>query len=117
MDYGTPTSLREALYTRNPASYAPVDGIPRHPDQFDELVGDLVINVRARKTASAIRERNALPHISGVVCLPAFSDLFCSWQRPTFGIGVEQWPMDRPRHSGRVHTVTDQSNVNESACS
>lgn len=43
MDYGTPTSLPWGVVYDNPASYAPNDGIPRHPDQFYELFGDLLI--------------------------------------------------------------------------
>ena len=43
MDYGTPTSLPWGVVYTNPNSYAPTDGIPRHPDQFYELVGDLII--------------------------------------------------------------------------
>jgi len=43
MDYGTPTQLPWGFIYTNPNSYAPIDGIPRHPDQFYELLGDLVI--------------------------------------------------------------------------
>jgi phosphatidylglycerol:prolipoprotein diacylglycerol transferase len=43
MDYGTPTSLPWGVIYKNPNSYAPIDGIPRHPDQYYELIGDLVI--------------------------------------------------------------------------
>lgn len=43
MDYGTPTSLPWGVVYLNANSYAPVDGMPRHPDQFYELVGDLII--------------------------------------------------------------------------
>jgi phosphatidylglycerol:prolipoprotein diacylglycerol transferase len=43
MDYGTPTRLPWGIVYTNPNSYAPLDGIPRHPDQFYELLGDLVI--------------------------------------------------------------------------
>lgn len=43
MDYGTPTKLPWGFVYTNPNSYAPIDGIPRHPDQFYELIGDLVI--------------------------------------------------------------------------
>lgn len=43
MDYGTPTKLPWGFVYTNPNSYAPVDGIPRHPDQFYELLGDLLI--------------------------------------------------------------------------
>jgi len=43
MDYGTPTSLPWGVVYTNPNSYAPVDGVARHPAQYYELVGDLVI--------------------------------------------------------------------------
>lgn len=43
MDYGTPTRLPWGVVYTNPNSYAPVDGIPRHPDQYYELIGDLLI--------------------------------------------------------------------------
>ena len=43
MDYGTPTSLPWGFVYSNPNSYAPIDGIARHPDQFYELAGDLII--------------------------------------------------------------------------
>ena len=45
MDYGTPTQLPWGVVYTNPNSYAPIDGIPRHPDQYYELLGDLVIGV------------------------------------------------------------------------
>lgn len=43
MDYGTATSLPSGIVYTNPNSYAPIDGIARHPVQFYELFGDLVI--------------------------------------------------------------------------
>jgi phosphatidylglycerol:prolipoprotein diacylglycerol transferase len=43
MDYGTPTSLPWGVVYLNPNSYAPNDGVPRHPDQYYELIGDLII--------------------------------------------------------------------------
>lgn len=43
MDYGTPTSLPWGVVYVNSSSYAPMDGIARHPVQFYELFGDLVI--------------------------------------------------------------------------
>lgn len=43
MDYGTPTSLPWGVVYDNPASYAPNDGVPRHPDQFYEPIGDVLI--------------------------------------------------------------------------
>jgi phosphatidylglycerol:prolipoprotein diacylglycerol transferase len=43
MDYGTPTRLPWGVIYTNPNSYAPMDGMPRHPDQYYELLGDLLI--------------------------------------------------------------------------
>jgi phosphatidylglycerol:prolipoprotein diacylglycerol transferase len=43
MDYGTPTGLPWGVLYTNPNSYAPNDGVARHPDQVYELLGDLVI--------------------------------------------------------------------------
>jgi phosphatidylglycerol:prolipoprotein diacylglycerol transferase len=43
MDYGTPTRLPWGVVYLNPNSYAPDDGVPRHPDQYYELLGDLFI--------------------------------------------------------------------------
>ncbi len=43
MDYGTPTRLPWGVVYTNPSSYAPIDGIARHPAQYYELLGDLVI--------------------------------------------------------------------------
>ena len=43
MDYGTPTTLPWGVVYTNPNSYAPTDGVARHPDQFYELIGDLLL--------------------------------------------------------------------------
>lgn len=43
MDYGSPTSLPWGVVYTNPNSYAPTDGIARHPAQYYELVGDLFV--------------------------------------------------------------------------
>lgn len=43
MDYGTPTHKPWGILYTHPDSYAPVDGISRHPTQLYELAGDLVI--------------------------------------------------------------------------
>ena len=55
MDYGTPTTLPWGIIYTNSASYAPIDGISRHPTQFYELAGDLVI------AAILLRLRGKLP--------------------------------------------------------
>lgn len=43
MDYGSASSLPWAVVYTHPNSYAPTDGIPRHPVQFYEMAGDLAI--------------------------------------------------------------------------
>lgn len=43
MDYGTPTSLPWRVLYTHPGSYAPIDGVSRHPVQVYELLGDLAI--------------------------------------------------------------------------
>lgn len=43
MDYGTPTTVPWSVIYTNPKSYAPQDGLPRHPVQLYELAGDLAI--------------------------------------------------------------------------
>jgi phosphatidylglycerol:prolipoprotein diacylglycerol transferase len=55
MDYGTPTSLPWGIVYENQSSFAPIDGVSRHPDQFYELLGDLVI------AAVLIKIRRKLP--------------------------------------------------------
>jgi phosphatidylglycerol---prolipoprotein diacylglyceryl transferase len=55
MDYGTSTAVPWGVIYTNPASYAPIDGIARHPAQFYELAGDLAI------TAVLVRLRGKLP--------------------------------------------------------
>ncbi len=55
MDYGTPTRLPWGVIYTNPHSYAPTDGVPRHPDQYYELLGDLII------AAVLIKLRGKLP--------------------------------------------------------
>jgi phosphatidylglycerol---prolipoprotein diacylglyceryl transferase len=55
MDYGTPTRLPWGVVYTNPNGYAPTDGVPRHPDQYYELLGDLVI------AAVLVRLRGRLP--------------------------------------------------------
>ena len=55
MDYGTPTKLPWGVIYTNPNSYAPMDGVPRHPDQYYELLGDLII------AGTLIKLRGKLP--------------------------------------------------------
>src|SRR6266853_320292 len=55
MDYGTPTSLPWGIAYENQKSFAPIDGVSRHPDQFYELLGDMII------AADLIKIRRKLP--------------------------------------------------------
>ena len=55
MDYGTPTSLPWGIVYENQNSFAPIDGVSRHPDQFYELLGDTII------AAVLIKIRHRLP--------------------------------------------------------
>lgn len=59
MDYGTPTALPWGVVYTHPASYAPNDGVLRHPVQLYELLGDLAIagvllTLRTRLPAGAL---------------------------------------------------------------
>ena len=55
MDYGTASSLPWAVVYTHPNSYAPTDGVPRHPVQFYEMAGDLAI------AAVLLRVRGSVP--------------------------------------------------------
>jgi phosphatidylglycerol---prolipoprotein diacylglyceryl transferase len=57
MDYGTPSNVPWSVVYLNPNSYAPIDGVARHPDQYYELVGDLLIATVLMK----LRRRAAMP--------------------------------------------------------
>jgi phosphatidylglycerol---prolipoprotein diacylglyceryl transferase len=55
MDYGTATSLPWSIVYTHPDSYAPNDGVARHPVQFYEMLGDLII------AGALIKLRGRLP--------------------------------------------------------
>ena len=56
MDYGTPTTLAWSVVYTHPSSYAPNDGVPRHPVQLYELLGDLAIAGILFKMRGRLRE-------------------------------------------------------------
>lgn len=56
MDYGTASKLPWAVVYLNPNSYAPTDGVPRHPDQFYEFLGDLAIAAVLLKLRGRLRD-------------------------------------------------------------
>jgi len=93
MDYGTPTALPWGVVYQNPNSYAPVDGIPRHPDQYYELAGDLVIATLLLRLRGKLRPGSLL-----FVYLIAFSVLrffvfFVRGNVAPIGLGLKnaQW--------------------------
>lgn len=93
MDYGTPTSLPWGVVYTNPASYAPVDGMARHPDQFYELAGDLLIAGVLLKLRGKVRSGALF-----LLYLMAFSILrffifFVRGSVPTIALGLNngQW--------------------------
>lgn len=43
INYGTPTTLPWGVVYTNPNSYAPVDGVARHPAQFYEMAGNILV--------------------------------------------------------------------------
>ena len=70
MDYGTPTSLPWGVVYQNPNSFAPIDGVSRHPDQYYELIGDLLI------AGVLIKLRNRMPEgVAFLLYLGLFSAL------------------------------------------
>ena len=82
MDYGTPTSLPWGVAYSNRNSYAPVDGVARHPVQFYEMLGDLAI------AGILIKVRGRLPDgVLFVAYLLMFSTLrfFLFFQRGDVG--------------------------------
>ncbi len=56
MDYGTSTGLPWSVVYTHPSSYAPNDGVPRHPVQLYELFGDLIIAGVLWKMRGRVRE-------------------------------------------------------------
>jgi phosphatidylglycerol:prolipoprotein diacylglycerol transferase len=56
MDDGTPSRLPWAVGYVNPDSFAPTDGLSRHPDQFYEFLGDLAIAAVLLKLRGRLRD-------------------------------------------------------------
>lgn len=93
MDFGTPTRLPWGVVYSNASSFAPLDGIPRHPVQFYELLGDLVIAAILLRT-----RRRLFPGGMFLLYLVLFSVLrfflfFVRGDVPTLSLGLKngQW--------------------------
>lgn len=93
MDYGTPTTLPWGVVYTHPNSYAPNDGVPRHPDQLYELIGDVVI------AAALFKLRGRLHHgalfLTYLVLFSVFRFFlfFVRGNVPVIGLGLKngQW--------------------------
>ena len=93
MDYGTPTNLPWGIIYANPNSYAPNDGVARHPTPFYELLGDLVI------AAILIKLRKKMPPGAlfltylTLFALLRFFLFFVRGDVPVLGLGLKnaQW--------------------------
>lgn len=109
MDYGTPTSLPWGVVYTHPASYAPVDGVVRHPVQFYELAGDLVI------AGVLLKLRGKLPDgalfLSYLVLFGAlrFALFFFRGDVPAVALGFANGHWDGPRDARRCRSVVDRS--------
>ena len=95
------------IYT-NPNSYAPMDGVRRHPDQYYELLGDLII------AGILIKLRGKLPHgglFLSYLILFSILRFFVFFVRGSVGpvaLGPEERTMDGVGHIDRDSTVADR---------
>lgn len=93
MDYGTPTSLLWGVRYLNPNSYAPVDGVPRHPVQFYELVGDLAIAWTLLQLRGKLRDGNLFTAYLILFSVLRFFVFFVRGDVPPVALGLKngQW--------------------------
>ncbi len=93
MDYGTPTTLPWGIVYTNMNSYAPNDGVPRHPDQFYELIGDLIIAGILFKLRGKFRDGCLFTVYLTLFCLMRFFLFFvrASVEPVAFGLKNAQW--------------------------
>jgi phosphatidylglycerol:prolipoprotein diacylglycerol transferase len=93
MDYGTPSSLPWAVVYTNTNSFAPNDGIPRHPDQYYELIGDLIIAWILLKARSRLPEGGTFYLYLTLFAVLRFVLFFVRGNVPVvaFGLKNAQW--------------------------
>lgn len=88
MDYGTPTALPWGVVYTNPASYAPMDSISRHPTQFYELVGDLIIATVLLRLRGSLPEGGLFLVYLMLFGLLRFCLFFIRGDVPTLALGL-----------------------------
>lgn len=93
MDYGTASSLPWAVVYTNPNSFAPTDGIPRHPDQYYELLGDLLIAWVLLKLRRRLPEGATFYLYLTLFAALRFALFFVLGNVPTVALGLKnaQW--------------------------
>lgn len=93
MDYGTPTTVPWGVVYTNANSYAPIDGVPRHPDQFYELLGDLVIAVVLIKLRGRFANGKLFLAYLILFSILRFFIFFVRGSVPTIALGLKnaQW--------------------------
>jgi phosphatidylglycerol:prolipoprotein diacylglycerol transferase len=93
MDYGTPTKLPWGVVYLNPNSYAPIDGVPRHPDQYYELIGDLVIAAILVRLRAKLRPGSLLRLYLVLFSVLRFFVFFLRGNVGPIGVGLKngQW--------------------------
>ena len=93
MDYGTPTTLSWGVVYVNPASFAPLDGIARHPDQLYELAGDLAIAVLVSRARAAPQAGLRFLLYLVLFSVLRFFLFFVRGNVPAIGLGLKnaQW--------------------------
>lgn len=93
MDWGTPTHLPWGVLYTHPNSYAPVDGTSRHPTQFYELTGDLVIAVILLSMRGKLQEGGLFRLYLILFSLLRFGLFFVRGDVPVIALGLKngQW--------------------------
>jgi phosphatidylglycerol:prolipoprotein diacylglycerol transferase len=93
MDYGTPASLPWGVLYTNPNSYAPVDAVPRHPVQFYELAGDLMIAWALLRLRGKVRSGNLFTVYLILFSVLRFFLFFVRGDVPPVALGLKngQW--------------------------
>lgn len=93
MDYGTPTSLPWGVVYTHPNSYAPIDGLARHPDQVYELLGDLAIAAMLLRLRGRVPEGALFLVYLALFSLLRFGVFFVRGNVPVVALGLKngQW--------------------------
>ena len=93
MDYGTPTTLPWGVVYTHANSYAPNDGVPRHPDQLYELIGDLLSAGALFKLRGRLRDGALFLTYLVLFSVFRFFLFFVRGNVPVIGLGLKngQW--------------------------